>query len=56
MSEGNTKVKEYDASHGSYKSDQADAVNTASSVIPAHEPPKPFALNNGATKEGTAGK
>lgn len=56
MSGENTKVKEYDAAHGTYKSDHAEGVNTASSVIPSHEPPKPFALNNGSTQEGTAGK
>jgi hypothetical protein len=50
MPDETTKVKEYDAKHGAYKSDQAEEVNSASSVIPSHEPPTPFKLTSGETK------
>lgn len=48
----NVPTKDYDAKHGTYKSDAAADVNTASSAIPANEPPKPFVLGK-EKPEGT---
>lgn len=50
MSEPNVPIKDYDAKHGTYKSDAATDVNTASSAIPAHEAPKPYALHKGESE------
>jgi hypothetical protein len=48
MAEERSTTKEYDATHGSYKSSETE-VNTAASAMPAKDKPLPFKATVGNT-------